>query len=561
MKKIINYSELGQILDINLTGGRCACKKTALDNGGKNIYGTNAQFPQNRLITNAEKETVTYTITFNKRVDGVDSLIQTKTVAAGSAIGSVTLPTVQGYHFDHWDPSDPTSVIATQNATYTAVYAQDAQQYVIRFIDWNGTILKTQTLTSDQLIVPPANPTRTDYTFVKWSPDLPADMHPTKSQDYKAKYSYTPPHKGDPDQYFTITTRTPGSIDFNISTQADANVVRYRISDGTKDAYGDYIFGSWVTTNLTPGTAQVITVPNLLQGYVVQWRGDATHYGYGYGDGAYSHFSSQDCQFDISNNLLTLLYDVDVDSLTTAQKTKLEAQSDYCFVGLFAECDKLISASDLYFPTNLIDGVNTPEHHFTDMFRDCENLQSADFYISSGQLLDSAYERMFLGCSSLTVPPHLPSTQLGPHCYQAMFSGCTSLVNAPELPAVNLVAGCYDGMFGQYPADGSTYHDKNYSGCTSLKNITMRATYYEPGNEPQEWKVTNQWGTSVVHPLRNWVKFVNSNGYQGQTDGHFYGDSGWKNVATNGQDEYYGAGISGCDGISYVGVPYNWTKN
>ena len=437
-------------------------------------------------------------------------------------------------------------------------------QYTIRFLDWDGTVLKTQTLAPDQLIVPPSDPTRSGYTFKGWSPTLPADMLPTASVDYRARYeSIAPPHKGDPDQYFTITARTSGTVTFNISTQCDATKVAYRISDGSKDAYGDYIFGNFVETNLTPGTAATINVSGLQSGYVVQWKGNATHYGHGYGTGNYSYFSSNDCQFDISNNLLTLLYWTDVESLTPYQKTNLDAQSDYCFVGLFAGCDKLINADDLYFPSNLIDGANTPEHHFTDMFRDCTNLQSADFYISTGQLLDSAYERMFLGCSSLTVAPHLPSTSLGPHCYQAMFSGCTSLVNAPELPATNLVRGCYDSMFGRYPANGTTYQGKTYSGCSSLKNITMRGTYYSPTNEPAAWKYTNpQYGTSVQHPLRNWVKFVDAGGnYIGQSTGDFYGDSGWAFVSTTGVDEYATTPVTGCDGVSYIGVPNGWTKH
>lgn len=436
-------------------------------------------------------------------------------------------------------------------------------KYTIKFLDWDNTVLKTQELEPTDTIVPPSDPTRTGYVFKGWKPRNPNGEHPTKNEDFKAWYeSIAPPHTGDPDQYFTITARTPGSITFNISTQCDATKIAYRISDGSKDAYGDYIFGNFVETDLTPGNASTIDVTGLQSGYVVQWKGNATHYGYGYGTGNYSHFSSSDCQFDISNNLLTLLYWADVDSLTPYQKTNLDAQSDYCFVGLFAGCDKLISANDLYFPSNLIDGVNTPEHHFTDMFRDCVNLETASFYISSGQLLDSAYERMFLGCEKLTVAPHLPSTQLGPHCYQAMFSGCTSLVNAPELPATDLIRGCYDSMFGRYPADGSTYQGKNYSGCSSLKNITMRGTYYGPTNEPAAWKYTNEYGTAVQHPLRNWVKFLNSGGsYVGQYTGDFYGDSGWAFVSTTGVDEYATTPVTGCDGVSYIGVPSGWTKH
>lgn len=398
--------------------------------------------------------------------------------------------------------------------------------YTITFVDWNGTVLKTQAnLAPNDTIVPPADPTRSGYIFTGWSPSLPADGHPTGNTTYRAQYKMDiPEHKGDPDQYFTITARTTGTVNFNISANADATVIRYRISDGSKDAYGDYIFGDWNTTNLTSGTASVITTSNLQPGYVVQWRGNGTHYGYGYGVGAYSYFSSTNCQFNISNNLLTLLYDTDVDSLTNDQKSKLDAQSDYCFVGLFAGCDKLISASDLYFPSNLVNGSNTPEHHFTDMFRDCVNLQTADFYISSGQLLDSAYERMFLGCSSLTVAPHLPSTQLGPHCYQAMFSGCTSLINAPELPATNLSAGCYDSMFGEYYY--STY-DTTYSACVNLKNVTMRGTYYDDANAPASWylSVGNPPSSQLIHPLKMWL-YKSGTSTSGCT---VHGNTGWDN--------------------------------
>lgn len=72
-------------------------------------------------------------------------------------------------------------------------------QYTIRFLDWDGTVLKTQTLAPDQLIVPPPDPTRSGYTFDGWNPTLPADMLPTASVDYRAEYSIiAPPHKGDP---------------------------------------------------------------------------------------------------------------------------------------------------------------------------------------------------------------------------------------------------------------------------------------------------------------------------------------------------------------------------
>lgn len=382
--------------------------------------------------------------------------------------------------------------------------------YTIRFLDKDGNVLSTLSIVDGGSFSPsdvPSAPEISGYNFTGWSPEI--NYTPNSSVDYRAQYEViAPPHTGDPDQYFTITARTAGTINFNLGQFADPSVIRYRVSDGSKDAYGDYIFGDWVSTSIE-SVPMTITTTSLQPGYVVQWRGDASTYAYGYGHGNYSYFSSNDCQFDISNNLLTLLYDTDVDSLTPDQKTKLDAKSDYCFCGLFAECDKIINASDLYFPSYLVDGANTPEHHFTDMFRDCVNLRTANFYASSGKLLDSAYERMFLGCRSLTTAPHLPSTQLGPHCYQAMFAGCTSLVTAPELPATTLVRGCYDRMFASY--EYSTF-SKTYPACTSLNYIKMDAPY------TTEWEGHSEY--SVQHPLRNWADGITQSGT-------FVGDTAW----------------------------------
>lgn len=48
-----------------------------------------------------------------------------KDVNSGQIIGAPTLPAVAGFHFDHWEPSDPDSTVATSNATFTAVYVDD----------------------------------------------------------------------------------------------------------------------------------------------------------------------------------------------------------------------------------------------------------------------------------------------------------------------------------------------------------------------------------------------------------------------------------------------------
>ena len=85
MRTIITYSEVNAELETTYSPNyRCACKKNAIDGGGRNIYGTDAQFPQNRLIWDVEQGIVYYTITYLKS-DG-QTVYATEQVAAGSLI-------------------------------------------------------------------------------------------------------------------------------------------------------------------------------------------------------------------------------------------------------------------------------------------------------------------------------------------------------------------------------------------------------------------------------------------------------------------------------------------
>ena len=142
--------------------------------------------------------------------------------------------------------------------------------YTIRFLDKNGNVLSTLSIVDGGSFSPsdvPSAPEVSGYIFTGWSPDI--NYTPNSSIDYKARYeAVAPPHTGSPDQYFTITTRTSGTIKFNLGQFANPSVIRYRVSDGSKDAYGDYIFGDWVSTSIE-SVPTVITVSGLQPGYVV----------------------------------------------------------------------------------------------------------------------------------------------------------------------------------------------------------------------------------------------------------------------------------------------------
>ena len=57
--------------------------------------------------------------------------------------------------------------VTLSNLVYTVSYTV-AATYTVTFVDWNGNVLKTQTVTAGNGATAPSNPSRTGYTFVGW---------------------------------------------------------------------------------------------------------------------------------------------------------------------------------------------------------------------------------------------------------------------------------------------------------------------------------------------------------------------------------------------------------
>lgn len=129
MLKMMTYQEANAILESSLSPyNYCICKKTALDNGAD---------PDliNSIVPNAE---------YNRLL--------------------------------------PPEAIGAQTITPTT--------YTIRFLDYDNTVLKTQSLQAGATPTPPSNPTRSGYTFSGWSP---AVATVTQNQDYIATYTEDTP--------------------------------------------------------------------------------------------------------------------------------------------------------------------------------------------------------------------------------------------------------------------------------------------------------------------------------------------------------------------------------
>ena len=102
-----------------------------------------------------------YTVTFK---DYNGNVLKTETVAAGGSATPPATPSREGYDFVNWDGAY-TNVYS--DTTVTAVYA--IKTYTVKFVDYDETVLSTQTVNYGGSATVPANPTRDGYTFTGWS--------------------------------------------------------------------------------------------------------------------------------------------------------------------------------------------------------------------------------------------------------------------------------------------------------------------------------------------------------------------------------------------------------
>jgi uncharacterized repeat protein (TIGR02543 family) len=116
-------------------------------------------------LTVLKLDPVTYTVTF-KDYDG--TVLKTETVEEGHAATAPADPERSGFTFTGWDV-DFSNV--TSDLTVTALYTANPITYTVTFKDYDGTVLKTETVEEGHAATAPANPVRSGYTFTGW--DVP----------------------------------------------------------------------------------------------------------------------------------------------------------------------------------------------------------------------------------------------------------------------------------------------------------------------------------------------------------------------------------------------------
>ena len=105
-----------------------------------------------------------YVVTF---VDWDGTVLASVGVAAGEAATAPAPPTREGYTFIGWD-KDFSCVI--EDMTVTAQY--QINRYQVRFLDWNDTLLHTDSVNHSFAATAPADPVREGYTFIGWDKDF-----------------------------------------------------------------------------------------------------------------------------------------------------------------------------------------------------------------------------------------------------------------------------------------------------------------------------------------------------------------------------------------------------
>ena len=129
-----------------------------------------ATMPAENLTVTAKWTINQYTITFDT---AGGSAIDPITQDYGTAINAPAAPTKTGYTFTGWSSALPATMPA-ENLTVTAQWT--VNQYTITFDTAGGSAIDSITQNYGTTINAPAAPTKTGYTFIGWSPELPATM-------------------------------------------------------------------------------------------------------------------------------------------------------------------------------------------------------------------------------------------------------------------------------------------------------------------------------------------------------------------------------------------------
>lgn len=129
-----------------------------------------------------DPETKRVTVTFAND-DG--TVIEAQRVEIGGSAKPPVDPVKDGYRFIGWLGSyENVTTDVTVYAKYERIDSTE-YQHVVRFIDWDDTVIYTQKVNDGEDAITPQNPSKEGYTFTGWRP-VPTNV--TKDMDTYAQY-------------------------------------------------------------------------------------------------------------------------------------------------------------------------------------------------------------------------------------------------------------------------------------------------------------------------------------------------------------------------------------
>jgi hypothetical protein len=131
----------------------------------KNIPESTVQLFVSREVP-APEETDYYVVAFE---DWDGSVLWAELVEEGGAATAPADPEREGWSFLGWDTAFDN---VTQDITVTAVYQPEGESCTVTFVDWDGTVLSTQQVVIGYGAIAPADPVREGYTFIGWDCDF-----------------------------------------------------------------------------------------------------------------------------------------------------------------------------------------------------------------------------------------------------------------------------------------------------------------------------------------------------------------------------------------------------
>ena len=274
---------------------------------------------------------------------------------------------------------------------------------------------------------------------------------------------YNPKHDYSQD-YFTTIAKGDGEFTLKIESAvytSELSYISYSKDNGE----------TWVRTDNRDYATVNITV-DVNEGDKVLWKGKGLRLTSGYQSPSGSTFLAT-TDFTVEGNIMSLLSsDTEFENAELAVSggsSLMPVTYDFHFARLFSGNTHIIDAENLVF------AVNAPLDCYSDMFRNCVNLEKAPRELrAEGKVL--GYSAMFWGCSKIKKAPEIKANAL--NSGMNMFNGCTSLVEVPDIKATafggcaNMFANCTSLVaapkmnpltVSQWAFNGA------FRGCTSLK--------------------------------------------------------------------------------------------